>query len=69
LKEKLEDYKKLKVELDHTNKEIMLTLEKLKKIGRSTEKIDGILCNTTRKRPSSGGFCRSPYKNSPKIHL
>jgi hypothetical protein len=45
LKEQLEDYEKLKAELDHTNKELMLTMEKLEKFGRSTEKLDEILCN------------------------
>jgi hypothetical protein len=43
---KTEDYEKLKAELDHTRKELMLTMEKLnyyKKFERSTEKLDEIL--------------------------
>jgi hypothetical protein len=32
LKEQLEDYEKLKEELDHTKREILLTIEKLKKL-------------------------------------
>jgi hypothetical protein len=43
---KTEDYEKLKAELDHTRKELMLTMEKLnyyKKFERSTEKLDEII--------------------------
>jgi hypothetical protein len=43
LKEQLEDYEKLKAELDHTKGELLLTIEKLKKFEKGTEKIDEIL--------------------------
>jgi hypothetical protein len=43
LKEQLEDYEKLKEELDHTKGELLLTIEKLKKFEKSTEKLDEIL--------------------------
>jgi predicted nucleic acid-binding Zn-ribbon protein len=45
LKELLEDYDKLKVELDHTKGELLLTTEKLKKFEKRTEKLDEILSN------------------------
>jgi hypothetical protein len=45
LKEKLEDYEKLKGELDHTKGELLLTTEKLKKFKKNTEKLDEILSN------------------------
>jgi hypothetical protein len=43
LKEQLEDYEKLKEELDHTKGELLLTTKKLKKFEKSTEKLDEIL--------------------------
>jgi hypothetical protein len=43
LKEKLEDYEKLKEELDHTKGELLLTTQKLKKFKKRTEKLDEIL--------------------------
>jgi hypothetical protein len=43
LKEQLEYYEKLKVELDHTKGEPLLTTQKLKKFEKSTEKLDEIL--------------------------
>jgi hypothetical protein len=43
LKEQLEYYEKLKVELDHTKGELLLTTKKLKKFKKSTEKLDEIL--------------------------
>jgi hypothetical protein len=43
LKEQLEDYEKLKAELDHTKGEILLTIEKLKKLEKRIEKLDEIL--------------------------
>ena len=43
LKEQLEDYEKLKEELDHTKGELLLTIEKLKKLEKRTEKLDEIL--------------------------
>jgi hypothetical protein len=43
LKERLEDYEKLKEELDHTKGELLLTIEKLKNFEKSTEKLDEIL--------------------------
>jgi hypothetical protein len=43
LKEHLEYYEKLKVELDHTKGELLLTTEKLKKFEKSNEKLDEIL--------------------------
>jgi hypothetical protein len=43
LKKQLEDYEKLKVELDHTKGELLLKTEKLKKFEKSTEKLDEIL--------------------------
>jgi hypothetical protein len=43
LKEQLEDYEKLKEELDHTKGELLLTTQKLKKFEKSTEKLDEIL--------------------------
>jgi hypothetical protein len=43
LKKQLEDYEKLKEELDHTKGELLLTTEKLKKFEKSTEKLDQIL--------------------------
>jgi hypothetical protein len=43
LKEQLEDYEKLKSELDHTKGELLLTTQKLKKFKKSTEKLDEIL--------------------------
>jgi hypothetical protein len=43
LKEQLEDYEKLKAELDHTKGELLLTIEKLNKFEKSTEKLDEIL--------------------------
>jgi hypothetical protein len=43
LKEQLEDCEKLKEELDHTKGELLLTIEKLKKFGKSTKKLDEIL--------------------------
>jgi hypothetical protein len=45
LDKKTEDYEKLKAELDHTRKELTLTMEKLEKFERSTEKLDEILSN------------------------
>jgi hypothetical protein len=45
LKEQLEDYEKLKAELDHTKGELLLTTKKLKKFRKSTEKLDEILSN------------------------
>jgi chromosome segregation ATPase len=42
-KEQLEDYEKLKEELDHTKGELLLTIEKLKKFEKSTEKLVEIL--------------------------
>jgi DNA repair exonuclease SbcCD ATPase subunit len=45
LKEKLEDYEKLKAELDHTKGELLLTTKKLKKFERNTEKLDEIISN------------------------
>jgi DNA repair exonuclease SbcCD ATPase subunit len=45
LKEKLEDYEKLKEELDHTKGGLLLTIEKLKKFEKRTEKLDEILRN------------------------
>jgi hypothetical protein len=43
LKEQLEYYEKLKAELDHTKGELLLTIEKLKKFEKNTEKLDEIL--------------------------
>jgi hypothetical protein len=43
LKEQLEDYGKLKAELDHTKGELLLKTKKLKKFEKSTEKLDEIL--------------------------
>jgi hypothetical protein len=43
LKKQLEDYEKLKEELDHTKGELLLTTEKLKKFEKITEKLDEIL--------------------------
>jgi hypothetical protein len=43
LKEQLEDYEKLKEELDHTKGELLLTTKKLKEFEKSTEKLDEIL--------------------------
>jgi DNA repair exonuclease SbcCD ATPase subunit len=43
LKEQLEDYEKLKEELDHTKGELILTTKKLKKFEKRTEKLDEIL--------------------------
>ena len=43
MKEQLEDYEKLKAELDHTKGEILLTIEKLKKFEKNTWKLDEIL--------------------------
>jgi hypothetical protein len=43
LKEQLEYYEKLKAELDHTKGELILTIEKLKKFEKSTEKLGEIL--------------------------
>jgi hypothetical protein len=43
LKKQLEDYEKLKAELDHTKGELLLTTENLKKFEKSTEKLDEIL--------------------------
>jgi hypothetical protein len=45
LKEQLEDYDKLKEELNHTKGELLLTTKKLKKFEKSTEKLDKILNN------------------------
>jgi chromosome segregation ATPase len=45
LKEKIEDYEKLKEELDHTKGELLLTIEKLKKFKKRTEKLNEILGN------------------------
>jgi hypothetical protein len=45
LKKQLEDYEKLKVELDHTKGGLLLTIEKLKKFEKNTEKLDEILSN------------------------
>jgi hypothetical protein len=42
-KEQLEDYEKLKAELDHTKRELLLTTKGLKKFEKSTEKFDEIL--------------------------
>jgi hypothetical protein len=43
LKEQLEDYEKLKAELDHTKGELLLTTKRLKQFEKSTEKLDEIL--------------------------
>jgi hypothetical protein len=43
LKEQLEYYEKLKAELDHTKGELLLTIKKLKKFEKNTEKLDEIL--------------------------
>jgi hypothetical protein len=43
LKEQLEYYEKLKTNLDHTKGELLLTIEKLKKFRKNTEKLDEIL--------------------------
>jgi hypothetical protein len=43
LKEQLEDYEKLKEELDHTKGELLLTTKKLKKLKNNTKKLDEIL--------------------------
>jgi hypothetical protein len=43
LKEQLEDYEKLKAELDHTKGELLLTTKRLKNFEKSTEKLDEIL--------------------------
>jgi chromosome segregation ATPase len=43
LKEKLEDYGKLKAKLDHTKGELLLTTKKLKKFEKRTKKLDEIL--------------------------
>jgi hypothetical protein len=43
LNEQLEYYEKLKEELDHTKGELLLTIEKLKKFEKRTEKLDEIL--------------------------
>jgi hypothetical protein len=43
LKKQLEDYEKLKAELDHTKGELLLTAKKLKKFEKNTEKLDEIL--------------------------
>jgi chromosome segregation ATPase len=43
LKEQLEDYQKLKEELDHIKGELLLTKKKLKKFKKSNEKLDDIL--------------------------
>jgi hypothetical protein len=45
LKEQLDDYVKLKAELDHTKGELLLTTKKLKKFEKRTEKLDEILRN------------------------
>ena len=45
MKEKLEDYEKLKAEFDHTKGELLLTTKKLKKFEKSTEHLDEILRN------------------------
>jgi hypothetical protein len=43
LKEQLEYYEKLKEELDHTKRDLLLTIEKLKKFEKRIEKLDEIL--------------------------
>jgi hypothetical protein len=43
LKEQLEDYEKLKEELDHTKGELLLTTQKLKKFEKRTKTLDEIL--------------------------
>jgi predicted RNase H-like nuclease (RuvC/YqgF family) len=43
LKKQLEDYEKLKVELDHIKGEILLTTENLKNFEKITETLDEIL--------------------------
>jgi hypothetical protein len=40
LKEQLEDYEKLKEELDHTKGELLLTTKRLKTFEKSTKKLD-----------------------------
>jgi hypothetical protein len=45
LKEQLEDYERLKEELDHKKGELLLTTKKLKKFEKRTEKLDAILSN------------------------
>ena len=43
LKEQLEDYEKLKADLDHTKGELLLTIEKLKKFEKNIAKLDEIV--------------------------
>jgi hypothetical protein len=43
LKEKIEDCDKLKEKLDHRKGEVLLTIEKLNKFEKGTEKLDEIL--------------------------
>jgi peptidoglycan hydrolase CwlO-like protein len=43
LKKQLEDYEKLKEELDHTKGELLLTIENLKKFEKNIETLDEIL--------------------------
>ena len=54
MKEQLEYYEKLKEELNHTKGEILLTIEKLKKFGKRTEKIDEILSNQRSQNEKTG---------------
>jgi predicted RNase H-like nuclease (RuvC/YqgF family) len=54
LKEQLEDYAKLKEELDHTKGEILLTTKKLKKFKKSTEKLDEILSSQRSPNENTG---------------
>jgi hypothetical protein len=63
LKKQLEDYEKLKAELDHTKWELLLTTEKLKKFEKRTEKLDEILSSQRSPNDKTG----LGYNDSLKI--
>jgi hypothetical protein len=62
LKEQLEDYEKLKAELDHTKRDLLLTTKRLNKFEKSTKKLDEILSS----QRSSNDKTRLGYNDSLK---
>ena len=66
MKEQLEDYEKLKAELDHTKGELLLTTKKLKKFEKSTEKLDEILSSQRSPNVKTGRGYNDSLKTTKK---
>jgi hypothetical protein len=64
LKEQLEYYEKLKEELDHTKRGLLLTIEKFKKFEKSTKKLDEILSSQRSPNDKTGLGYNDSFKTT-----